>query len=448
MEKGYIVGWFHQPTIYSNYFLMQIHLPYGQSFLTAHIPDGFCVDVIDLPHTPPAPDPVGVARTALENLLGEVAWSDFLGVQSVAIAVNDKTRPVPHQHLLPPLLDCLDSLGIPDEVITFYVAVGTHLPMVPSQFPSILPPGILGRFKVLSHDSEDDEHLIFLGETNQGTPVWSNRDYVQADLKIVVGNIEPHQFVGFSGGVKSAAIGLSSLQTINKNHTLMAHPDSKLGTYTTNPARQDLEEIGKMMGVNLALNAVLNQRKEIVQALAGDPVAVMDAGVPLSQQVCQVAVPQTYGLVISSPGGHPKDINVYQSQKALASAVRITRPGGAVILTAACPEGSGSSHYEDWIIGKKSYAVVMEAYQAEGFRIGPHKAYQFARDTAQIRLIFCSEMAEELAQALLLNPVRDFQTAVDTGLADLQPGEHIAVLPHATSTIPYLDIITTKTQSS
>jgi len=100
-------------------------------------------------------------------------------------------------------------------------------------------------------------------------------------------------------------------------------------------------------------------------------------------------------------------------------------------------------HYEEWIIGKKSYAEVSKAYQAEGFRIGPHKAFQFARDTAQTRLMFYSEMENELAQALLLNPVGDFQTAVDTALADLQPGDRVAVLPHATSTIPYLDIITT-----
>ncbi len=422
---------------------MKIRLPYGQSFLTARIPNHIGVDIIDLPETPAASDPTGVVRAALENLLGEVTLSDFKGAQSVAIAINDKTRPVPHQILLPPLLDCLDSLDIPDEVINFYIAVGTHPPMETEEFTAILPSEILERYKVVSHDSEDDESLIFLGETALGSPVWSNRGYVEADLKIVVGNIEPHQFVGFSGGVKTAAIGLAGLKTINKNHSLMSHPDSQLGTYTGNPARQDIEEIGKLMGVNLALNGILNDHKEIVQALAGDPLAVMIAGVPLSRQVCQVAVPRTYGLVISSPGGHPKDINVYQSQKALASAVRITRPGGTVILTAACPEGSGSSHYEDWIIGKKSYAEVTEAYQSQGFRIGPHKAFQFARDTAQTCLMFCSEMEDELAQALLLNPVGDFQTAVNTALADLKPGDRVAVFPHATSTIPYLDIITT-----
>jgi nickel-dependent lactate racemase len=423
---------------------MEIQLPYGHSYLTARISDSFGVDIIDLPQTPAATDPQKVVLAALDNLLGEVAWSDFSGASSVAIAINDKTRPVPHQYLIPPLLDRLASQGIPDDRITFYIAVGTHPPMVPANFPAILPPEILERYRVVSHDSENQDVLLFLGETAQGTPVWSNRGYMGADLKIVVGNIEPHQFVGFSGGVKSAAIGLSGLATINKNHTLMSHPDSQLGTFTTNPARGDVEEIGTLMGINLALNAVLNQAKELVQVLAGDPVAVMEAGVPLSRQICQVAVPKAYGLVISSPGGHPKDINVYQSQKALASAVRITRPGGTVILTAACPDGSGSSHYEKWIKGKNSYAEVIKQYQAEGFRIGPHKAYQFARDTAQVRLMFCSEMDDRLARALLLNPVRDFQTAVDLALADLEPGERIAILPHATSAMPNLDIISSK----
>lgn len=423
---------------------MEFRIPYGHSYLTAYIPAGIGVDIIDMPQTPAAADPFGVVTNALGNLLGEITWADFAGSQSVSIAINDKTRPVPHQYLLPPLLDHLESLGISDEAITFYIAVGTHPPMADAEFPGILPPEILQRYRVVSHDSEDPDRLIFLGETTKDTPVWSNQDYVRADFKIVVGNIEPHQFAGFSGGVKSAAIGLSGLQTINKNHTLMTDPDSQSGTYETNPARQDIEEIGKLMGVDLALNAILNQQKEIVQVLAGDPVAVMEAGIPLSQQVSQVAVPNMYGLVISSPGGHPKDINVYQSQKALASAVKIIRPGGTVILAAACGEGSGSPHYEEWIVGKKSYAEVLRQFQVEGFRIGPHKAFQFARDTAQAQLMFCSEMDDDLARSLLLNPVEDLQTAVDAALIDLLPGERVAVLPHAAATIPYRDEVTTK----
>jgi nickel-dependent lactate racemase len=292
---------------------------------------------------------------------------------------------------------------------------------------------------VVSHDSEHDAGLINLGETKGGTPVWSNRAYASSDFKIVVGNIEPHQFVGFSGGVKTAAIGLAGLKTINRNHALLTHPASQLGEYETNPARQEVEEIGGKIGIHLALNAILNQRKQIVRVLAGDPRVVMEAGIPLSRQACQVGVREKYGLMISSPGGHPKDINVYQSQKGLAHAALITRSGGTIILAAACPEGSGSPHYEAWMAGKKSYDEVLKRFSAEGFRIGPHKAYQIARDASHVRLLFCSELDERLSRALLLNPVKDLQTAVDRALPALKPGERIGILPHASSTIPFIE---------
>ena len=418
---------------------MRIQVPYGRTFLAASLPDGFGVDIIEAPEAPAAAAPADVVRSALDNLLGEANWADFSGARSVAIAINDKTRPVPHHQLLPPLLERLTALGIPDAAITFFVAVGTHPPMTPDEFPAILPDGILKRYRVVSHDSENGDLLINLGETSGGTPVWSNRAYVGSGLKIVVGNLEPHQFVGFSGGVKSAAIGLSGLRTINRNHALMTHRDSQLGEYEGNPARKDVEEIGKMMGIHLALNAILNQNKQIVHVLAGDPRAVMRAGVPLSRQVCQVGVSTKYGLVISSPGGHPKDINVYQAQKGLAHAALITREGGTIILVAACPEGTGSQHYESWMLGKRSYPEVLERFSAEGFRIGPHKAYQIARDASRMHLLFCSGMDEGLSRALLLNPVKDLQAAVGLALPDLRPGERIGVLPHASSTIPYLE---------
>jgi nickel-dependent lactate racemase len=340
---------------------------------------------------------------------------------------------------LPPLLERLELLGIPVQAITLYVAVGTHSPMTPSEFPAILPADILARYRVVSHDSENDDLLINLGVTSRGTPVWANRAYVESDFKIVIGNIEPHQFAGFSGGVKSAAVGLAGLNTINRNHALMTHPDSIIGEYETNPARQDIEEIGDKIVVHLALNAILNHSRQIVKALAGNPRAVMRAGVPLAKQNCQVAVPKPYDLMITSPGGYPKDINLYQAQKGLAHAALVTKPGGTIILAAACPEGTGSPHYEEWMPGKTSYEDIFQQFSAEGFRIGPHKAYQIARDASKVRFMFFSELDINLARALLLNPVRDLQAALDSALAELQPGNRIGVLPHASSTIPYVE---------
>lgn len=417
---------------------MEIRVPYGRTFLTAVIPEHIRVDIIEAVETPPAANPNELVRSALNNLIGEVKWSDFVGSQTVAIAVNDKTRPVPHDLLLPPLMDRLSALGIPDSAITFYIAVGTHPVITNDDFPSILPAEIIRRYKIVSHDSENEEMMVFLGQTSRETPIWSNKNYVSSDLKIVVGNIEPHQFAGFSGGVKTAAIGLSALQTINHNHTLLTHPEAKLGTYMKNPVRQDIEEIGQKINVHLAINAVLNQQKQIFQVLAGDPRIVVRTGFETSRSACQVAVSQKYGLMVTSPGGYPKDINLYQSQKALAHASLITRAGGTVILVAACTEGTGSNHYEDWMQDKHSHAQVLQQFSAEGFRIGPHKAFQIARDASRVKMMFCSEMNEKLSHKLLFNPVSELQTAIDLAIAAMKPGELVGVMPHASSTIPFL----------
>jgi len=418
---------------------MRFELPYGHSSVAVHVPENFSVDLIEPEKIVAVENPEQLVTLALDHLLGGADWERAAASNSVAIAVNDKTRPVPHHHLLPPLMAKLKMLGIPDMAITFYLAVGTHPPMAASEFPIALPPEILANYTVVSHNSEDPEQLVYLGETKRGTPVWVNQGYAMADYKIVVGNIEPHQFAGFSGGVKSAAIGLCGMQTINHNHNLMTDPASELGKYEHNPMRQDIEDIGRLIGVDLALNAVLDQDRQIAHALVGEPRAVMLAGMPLAQEICQLTVKRPYDLLLVSPGGHPKDINVYQAQKALRHAARIANPGAHVFIAAACPEGAGSQHYEDWMVGKLTYQDIIKQFIAEGFRVGPHKAFQIARDASKVHLHWYSEMDIGNAHRLLLNPVTDLQGAVDSALASLKSGNLIGVLPHAASTIPTID---------
>jgi nickel-dependent lactate racemase len=417
---------------------MEIAVPYGHTTIKGYFPDFYKVDLIEAPNPPALQNPQKAIKDAIVSPKGNFNWKEYEQVKSVGIAINDKTRPVPHKHLLPPLLDQLAGLGIVDSAITFYIAVGSHVPIQNDELSTLLPDSITNRYSVVSHDSEDEQLLISLGETTRGTPIITNRSFHETQLKIVVGNIEPHQFAGFSGGVKTAAIGLAGIQTINQNHSLLSDPKCKLGEYVSNPIRQDIEEIGEKIGVHFALNAILNQDKQIVHVLAGDPVVVMQTGIPLSRQICQKPVDSSYDLLIVSPGGYPKDINLYQSQKALAHASLIIKPGGTIILAAACPEGTGSQKYEAWMKGMTCFNEVLERFKQEGFRIGPHKAFLIARDGSKINLLFISEMDPIKAQSLLLPTRENLQKAIDSVMYRIDKNSRIGVLPHASSTIPFI----------
>lgn len=417
---------------------MRVRVPYGRTALTFDLPDNLAVDVVEPIDVAAAADPLGVVEGALDAPVGGKRLSDFRGARSAAVAINDKTRPVPHEHLLPPLLRRLEALGLPPDAITLLIATGAHPPMPPSEFARVVPPSLLARYPVVCHDADDTASLLFLGHTSRGTPVWVNRRFVEVDLRTVVGNVEPHQFQGFSGGVKSAAIGLAGRETVNRNHALMIDPRAQLGRYDDNPARQDVEEIGRLIGVHFALNAVLNGAKQIVHAVAGEPHAVMQAAIPLSRQVSEVPVAAPFDLTIASAGGHPKDLNLYQAQKALAHAALVTRDGGAVIVVAACPEGAGDPGYAAWMEGVRSYAEVFAKFRREGFRVGPHKAFQIARDANRVRTFLVSEMATEEVQRLLLTPAASVDAALAMALPHIHSNAHVGVMPRAANTIPRL----------
>ncbi|PWU11489.1 MAG: hypothetical protein C5B50_23175 [Verrucomicrobia bacterium] len=463
-----------------------ITIPYGKTSLTAHLDGSLNVQLLAPAKVAGAADPAQAVREALAHVCG-VTLPELIGGEveaspsaiTVAIAINDKTRPVAYDILLPPLLEELERLGIPRDAITFIIATGLHGPMQESEFELVLPRGILERYRVISHDSTAVADLADLGKTQMGTTVQNNRHFARAVLRIVVGNLEPHQFMGFSGGVKTAAIGLAGRETINANHSLMLDPRSDLARYENNPCRQDVEEIGRMIGVHFALNAVLNEAKQIVRVFAGEPQAVMQQGIPLVREIYEVRAEQPFDLMIVSPGGHPKDINLYQAQKALGHAARITRPAGTIILIAACPEGTGSRSYEEWVMGRevrspksearspnsevqspsasakatadekskvqgtksrgpRSQEEVIERFRKEGFRIGPHKAFQIARDSVGRQLLMVTDMPADFVRSLLLTPCASLDSALSIALKDLQPGARVGVMPFANATIPSL----------
>jgi nickel-dependent lactate racemase len=241
--------------------------------------------------------------------------------------------------------------------------------------------------------------------------------------------------MGYSGGVKTAAIGLTSRKTIRQNHSHLTSPLSFTGNYANNPCRVDVEEIGKMIGVDLALNLILNTNKQIMHALFGDPFSVIQNGIPISEHVCQVLIQKPYDLVLVSPGGYPKDINFYQAHKAVTNAAALTRSGGRIILIAECREGSGSRPFQQFMTGIGSADEVLVKFDQIGFEIGPHKAYLLARQLKRIRLSVYSLLPDDLARSLLLEPISLSEISAQLELAG-RTNASIAFLPFGVNTVP------------
>jgi nickel-dependent lactate racemase len=421
---------------------VEIKLNYGHGTITVVLEQNGHIEWLLPVETPGASNPVRAIQEALEHPIEGKGIDKNDNIKSAAIAVNDKTRPVPHDLMLPPLLQKLEAAGLSPEEITLVIATGTHIPMPPETYKQVLPPEIIQRYPVISHDC-DAPDLVSLGTTSRGTPVSVNRRFAEADLRIVVGNIEPHHFAGFSGGVKSAAIGLAARETITRNHALLLDPNSALAAYEENLLRQDIEEIGKLMDIHFALNIVMNRHKQVVKAFAGSPVKVVQEGLPVVRDIYSVEVEQPFDVMITSPGGYPKDINLYQAHKAVSCANRITREGGSIILVAACEDGVGSKGYADWMkekvgSGITNHKAVMETFIKEPFQIGPHKAYIFARDAVKVKGIWIvSDISADTIRGLLLNPA-SIEEAVREVIQPLPKDARIGIIPYANATIPYL----------
>ncbi len=389
-------------------------------------------------------NPVEIVQNSLKSpLMGRkyLPISNLDG-KTIAIAINDQTRPLPHAHILPPLLEHLLANGAQKENITFYIAMGTHRKLTEAEIDTVLPRNLAKEYASMCHNCDDSGNLIYLGITKRQTPVYANRSYYQSDLKITVGNIEPHHFMGFSGGMKTAAIGLTGRETIQKNHSMLPDPNARMTLFKSNPMRMDVEEIGRMIGVHYSLNVILNDDKQITHAFWGDPYRVMEAGIPFSLGTCQLDVALAdcrYDLVIASTGGYPKDINLYQSQKALTNACLFSKKGGVIILAAGCRDGAGNVQFTDYIRGKQGWQGVLEDFPGRPFEIGPHKAYQLALQVREHVIILISRMHPDEVKNCMLIPARDMGEALEIAARHLPAGHRTAILPYATHSIPKMD---------
>jgi lactate racemase len=410
-----------------------VHVPYGHQVLDVAVPTANLQTVL-LPVRQAEPgDEQALLRAALAQPIGSPRLRDLARPgQKVVIVTSDLTRPCPSDRLLPLILEELAAAGVADRDVTIVIALGIHRPMTESEMEAAVGPEVYGRIRVVNHDPDD---TVYLGRTSAGTPVEIYRPVVEAELRVCLGNLELHYFAGYSGGAKAILPGCASRAAVNVNHAMMVRPEAAAGRLAGNPVREDLEAGAALVGADFILNVVADGEHRIVAAVAGDMMAAHRRGCEVVAQRGIVEIEQPADVVLVSAGGYPKDVNLYQAQKALDNAAYAVRDGGIIVLVAECEEGFGNTLCEAWLTEAASPDEVLERIQQE-FVLGGHKAAAIAAVLKRAQVYLVSAMPGEVLGRCGFVAFDSASVALQSALDELGPDASVLVLPQGGSVLP------------
>jgi len=328
---------------------MHAEIAYGHGRLTVALPDG--ARVLRCRAVEPVGDPGHAVAAALRRPIGTLPLRELVaGRRSACIVVSDITRPVPYRAILPPLLAELDGL-VPD--IAILVATGTHRASTPAEKLEMLGPDVVGRYPIVDHDSRDPQAVVELdGRTSSGTAPRVSRRYVEADLKILTGLVEPHFMAGYSGGRKALLPGLTDLRSVQRFHgpQFLEDPCAASGVLAGNPCHREATEVARLAGCDFILNVALDLERRIVGVFAGELEAAFAAAVEQVDAFCRVEAEEPADVVVTSGGGYPLDKTFYQTVKGMVGALPVVREGGTILIASACSEGIGNPEYADLML--------------------------------------------------------------------------------------------------
>lgn len=418
---------------------MELDLKYGTGTIKVHIPESAQAQILE----PNNLDPVDSVESELTNALSvlhsaEATISKRLKTAStVAIAIPDETRPLPVKKILPRLLHWLfeASPDLDPAGVSIIVGGGLHPPLDRETLNRLVPPDIAQGCSVAGHDANQSP-MVDYGHTSRGTPIQINARMAEADFKVVVGQIDPHQFVGFTGGSKGIIIGCGSSATIEHNHSLMFHNLAQVGILHGNPVREDLNEAGEVVGIDLAVNFIMAPTKEVVQVLAGDPLKMLIKGAATCAALYGVGIDEKFDIVVASCGGYPKDICLYQAQKGLNLSSQAVKKGGHILLLAASTQGVGDDVYFDYVSQFTSPEEVLTDFKEQGFRMGAHKAYLFGRTLSEFDVAVSSELDAGVLHTCHLRSA-DPSRVVGEWVENFAGTPRVGVIPNANTTYFY-----------
>ncbi|MDC0175608.1 nickel-dependent lactate racemase [Planctomycetaceae bacterium] len=420
---------------------MRVTLDYGKTGLDVELPDGNIVGPLSIQPMEPLADPGAAVAEKVTSPTGTQPLLELArGRTSACIAICDITRPVPNQVILECLLPTLEAAGIPRQEILVLIATGMHRPNEGDELVELVGAEIAANYRVENHHGTIRDEHTYLGESPRGVPVWIDSRYVEADLKITTGLIEPHLMAGFSGGRKLICPGLAALETVKVWHgpDFIEHPKADCGILEGNPVHEENTAIGQMAGCDFIVNVTLDEQRRVTGVVAGDMIDAFQEGVELIRGVVTAEVSEACDVVVTSSAGYPLDTTFYQAVKGLTGALPIVKEGGRIIIAAGLSEGVGSPEFQSLFEENSSLEVFMERILGKDyFVMDQWQLEELAKVLRKAKVTFVSDglTAQRLGE-LFVEAAESVEDAVAGALEDYGPDARIAVIPKGPYVLP------------
>jgi len=412
---------------------MKVSLNYGHDSMVLDIPDKNYMGTLSPKDIKEIEDPINEVRRALANPIGSKKLKKLVSPKDkIVILVSDISRPCPSYILLPPILEELKETGVNKDQITIVFGLGVHRKHTEEEKKRLVGEEVYNQIKCIDHDIDN---CVKIGITKRGNEVSIFKEVLKADFIIATGNLEFHYFAGYSGGAKAVAPGVCGRKTIANNHKYFLDFGAKAGKIEGNPIREEIEEIGEMVGINFMVNAVLNSHKKVVRVVAGDVTKAHREGAEYINNMFGVKIDHLADIVIASPGGYPKDIDLYQTHKAMENAKLAVKEGGIIIVAGECRDGLGEGKFAEALNGKLSPQELIEELK-NNFILGRHKASRIANINLNTEIYLVSNLTDEIKKNLFIKSFDSLEEAFSQAIKVQGEKAKVLVIPYGGSTLP------------
>lgn len=422
---------------------MRITLDYGKTGLPVELPEGSDVCVLDLQPIAPLADAQATLSERLARPTGSAPLAELArGKRTACILICDVTRPVPNAFLLKNILETIEAAGVPRDGITILIATGLHRPNLGDELVELVGPDVAANYRVENHDGKALAEHTYLGESPRNVPVWIDSRYVNAELKIATGLIEPHLMAGFSGGRKLICPGIAALETVKVWHSprFLEHPRADCGLLDGNPVHEENTAIARMAGCDFIVNVTLDKQRRITSIVAGDMVEAFHEGVAHARRAATAEVPEPCDVVVTSAAGYPLDTTFYQSIKGLTGVLPIVKEGGTIIIAASMTEGIGSPEFQQLFREHESLESFMRTILGKDyFVMDQWQLEEMAKVCRKAKVKYVSHgLPAETINRLFVEAVPSVEHAVAQALREYGPKARIAVVPKGPYVLPVL----------